>query len=94
MGELSDKDELGREPRNDREFGADGQNDAVIGESCKRVPAYCGPTPATTTKAKKRTSKQFWYYQPIPDDEPKPMDMMQRDQQLGKSGLEPHGILC
>ena len=101
MGELSGKDELGREPRNDRDFGADGQNNAVIGESCKRVPASCGaldliqgPTSATTTKAKKPTSKQFWYYQPIPDDEPEPVDRMQRDQQLGKSGLEPYGILC
>lgn len=50
-----------------------------------------GETTATSTVAKKSRRKQFWYYQPITEDEPKPMD---RDEQLGKSGLEePYGIL-
>ena len=90
--EISGKDERGHEPRHHREFGTDGKNDAVIGESCKSVPAYFGALDliqgaitATKTKAKKPTPKQFWYYQPITDDEPKAMDMMQRDEQLGKS---------
>ena len=105
MGEISFKDdsfkdELERDRGNDRDFDADGKSNAVIGESCKRVPAQFGAfhlihgaTPATTAIVKKSTRKQFWYYQPIADDEPKPVDMMQRDEQLGKSGLEPHGIL-
>lgn len=101
IGEISGKDKLGHERSNELEIGADGKNDAVIAESCKRVPAHCaalhlihGATPATTAIVKKSTRRQFWYYQPIVDDEPKPVDMMQRDEQLGKSGLEPNGILC
>lgn len=100
IGEISGKDELGRERSNELELFADGKNDAVIEESCKRVPAHCGAlhlihgaTPATTAIVKKSSRKQYWYYQPIADDEPKPVDMMQRDEQLGKSVLEPYGIL-
>lgn len=34
MGEITSKDELGCERSNEREFGVDGKNDAIIGESC------------------------------------------------------------
>lgn len=101
IGEISGKNEPGRERSDELELGADGKNDAIIEESCKRVPAHCGAlhlihgaTPATTAIVKKSTRKHYWYYQPIADDEPNPMDMMQRDEQLGKSGLEPDRILC
>lgn len=90
--EISGKDEQAHESRNHREFVTDGKNDAVIEESCNSVPAYFGAldliqgaTTATKTKAKKPTPKQFWYYQTITGDEPKAVDMMQRDEQLGKS---------
>ena len=89
--EISGKDELGPEPKNDREFGTDGKNDAVTRESCKSVPAYFGALdliqgaiPATKTKAKNLTPNQFWYYQPITYNEPKLVKMMERDEQLGK----------
>lgn len=101
VAEISGKNEPGREDSNEMELGADGKNDAIIKEPCKRVPAHSGAHPlihgakiATTAKVRKSMRKQFWYYEPIADDEPKPVDMMQRDEQLGKSGLEPSGILC
>lgn len=100
VAEISSKNESGPEDSHEMELGADGKNDALIKEPCKRVPAHSGAylihgaTIATTAKVKKSTRKQFWYYEPIADDEPKQVDMMQRDEQLGKSGLEPSGILC
>lgn len=92
VAEISGKNELGRERSNGMDLSADGKNDAVIEEPCKRVPARSGThhlihgaTQATTAKVKKLTRKQFWYYEPIADGESKPVDMMQRDEQLGKS---------
>lgn len=101
MDDISGKHELEREPSKDRELGADNKNDAVIGESCEKVPGHCGAldllqaaTPANTTIAKKSTqSKKFWYYQTVSNDEPKPVDMIQQDEQLGKLSSEPYGKL-
>lgn len=91
LGGISGKDEPGFERKNERELGADGKNEAAIGGSSKGVPVHYGAlhpihetTPATTTIVKQSTRKQFWYYQPIADDEPKPVNIMQRDEQLGK----------
>lgn len=97
MGEISGKEETGRRHIADEKLGADRKKEAFIGESCKGVLAYCGAvdliqgaTIATSTVAKKPGRKQFWYYQPITDDKPKPVDL---DEQLGKSRLEePCGV--
>lgn len=100
VDEISGKNELGRERSNEMELGADNTNDAALEEPCKRVPAHSGAhlihgaTIATTAKVKKSTRKKFWYYQPIADDEPKPVDMMQQDEQLGMSCLELTRICC
>ena len=89
--EIPGEDELELEPRNDRELGIDGKNNEVTGKSCKIASAFFGALdliqgaiPATKTKAKKPTPKRFWFYQPDTKDDSEPVDIMQRDEQLGK----------